>query len=237
MKSIKHCVGLLSAAAGLALAGALPAAHADTVYLGVSNLQIHSESGDLSGFNTPPGLNLKVGNATTLGLGLVHELPGPWSVELALGVPPTLHTTVKGSGWNAVGLPAGTEISKVDVATPTLFLNYHPLDKTGLWDPFVGLGINYTHFQDSNTSSALNSHLGNTSLSLDDSWGPAAHVGLIVHFTPRWSLVGAVTVAQVRSNLTSTSYSPINPSVITSQASTRIDFHPVVYTLAVGYSF
>ena len=48
-----------------------------------------------------------------------------------------------------------------------------------------------------------------------------------------------MAIADVKSTLTVTSYSPapVSPRIVTSQSSTDINFHPVIYTLAVGYSF
>lgn len=96
-------------AAGL-VAGAVfaPAAMADesgpqnTVFVGLAYLQNHSKSADLSGYNTPPNLNLDVGNATTLGLVYVRNLPGPFTFELVLGYPPRVRTDAAGSGWGAL---------------------------------------------------------------------------------------------------------------------------------------
>ncbi len=235
---------LAPVAAALTLAAVLaaPSAQADsatpnTVFVGLAYLQNHSSSADLSGYNTPPGLNLNVGNAATLGLTFVRDLPGPWSFELVLGYPPRVRTDAMGANWAKVGVKPGVGITDVDVISPTAFINYHILGKQSKWDPFVGLGINYTRFTNTKALSSLTSHLGPTQISLSDSWGAAAHAGLIYHIDPRWSVVGTVAVADVQSDLTSTSYSPINPSLITSQAKTHINFHPIVYTVALGYSF
>lgn len=225
-----------------ALALTAPVAHADsstpnTIYVGVAYMQNHSSLPDLSGYNTPPGLNLKVGNAATLGVTYVRDLPGPWSFELALGYPPRVRTEAMGANWAKLGIQPGTGITDVDAISPTAFINYHFLGHDAKWDPFVGLGINYTRFTNTKALSSVTSHLGPTDVSLSDSWGAAAHVGLIYHVNPRWAVVGTIAAADVQSDLTTTSYSPSNPSLITSQSKTHINFHPIVYTLAVGYSF
>ena len=228
-------------AAGL-MAGAVfaPAAMAEdggpqnTVFVGLAYLQNHSKSANLSGYNTPPNLNLDVGDATTLGLVYVHDLPGPFSFELVLGYPPRVRTDAAGSGWGAL---RGAGVTDVDVYSPTAFINYHFFGDYAKWDPFVGVGLNYTKFTNTKALPPLTGAQGPTKINLSDSWGAAAHVGLIYRFNSKWSVVGTVAVADVQSNLTSTSYSPVNPSVITSQAKTRINFHPIIYTLAVGYSF
>ncbi len=209
----------------------------NTIYLGVGYLQNHSSMSDLSGMNTPPGLNLDVGNAATLGFGYVRDLGGPWSFELALGVPPRVRTDAMGANWAALGVSPGAGVTDVHVVSPTAFINYHFLGKSAKFDPFVGLGLNYTRFTDTTALSSLTSHLGPTAISLSDSWGPAAHAGMVYHIDQRWSVVATLGIADVNSDLTSTSYSPINPTLITSQGKTTIHFHPVVYTLALGYSF
>lgn len=228
-------------AAGLVAASVLaPAAMADdtgqqnTVFVGLAYLQNHSKSADLSGYNTPPNLNLDVGNASTLGVVYVRNLPGPFTFELVLGYPPRVRTNAAGSGWGAL---RGVGVTDVDVYSPTAFINYHFFGDYAKWDPFVGIGLNYTKFTNTKALPPLTNLQGPTQINLSDSWGAAAHVGLIYRFNSQWSVVGTVAMADVQSNLTSTSYSPVNPSVITSQSKTHINFHPVIYTLAVGYSF
>lgn len=236
-KTLLHRTVLASALALGSLA-LLPAAHADDfpkniVYLGAAYLNNHSSLPNLSGYNTPPNLNLAVGNATTLGLGYVRNLPGPWSFELALGYPPRVRTYAEGSGWGSL---ARAGITDVDVYSPTAFINYHIRGKEATWDPFVGLGINYTWFRNTKALPPLTNLQGPTDIHLSSDWALAAHVGLIYRFNSRWSLVGTIAYADVRSDLTSTSYTP-DRSVITSQAKTTIKFNPVIYTLAIGYSF
>lgn len=228
-------------AASLAMAPAANAADLmdgqNTVYIGMAYLQNHSSMSDLSGMNTPPGLNLDVGNAPALGFGYVRDLGGPWAFELALGVPPRVRTDAMGVNWAALGVSPGAGVTDVHAISPTAFINYHMLGKEVKFDPFVGLGINFTRFSDNTALSSLTSHLGPTSISLSDSWGLAAHAGMLYHIDKRWSVVAAVSIADVNSDLTSTSYSPLNPTLITSQGKTTIHFHPMVYTLALGYSF
>lgn len=239
MKTSRHTA--LALALGSILAGLAPAAFADstnpnTVYVGLAYLQNHSSSADLSGYNTPPGLNLDVGNAATLGLTYVRDLKGPWSFELVLGYPPKVRTDAMGVNWAKIGINPGTGVTDVDVVSPTAFINYHFMGHNAKWDPFVGLGINYTRFTNTKALTPLTSHLGTTTISLSDSWGAAAHVGMIYRIDDKWSLAGTVAIADVQSDLTSTSYVP-NTSIISSQGKTHINFHPVIYTLAVGYSF
>lgn len=56
---------------------------------------------------------------------------------------------------------------------PTFTLQYH-FRNDSMVTPFVGAGVNYTHFFDEETTGPL----AGTDLSLDASWGLAAHAGL-----------------------------------------------------------
>jgi outer membrane protein len=78
----------------------------------------------------------------------------------------------------------GTDLGKVAKTRhlpPTLTLNWH-FDPIGVVSPFVGAGVNYTHFFDESTTGVLDA-LGNTvndkikNINLDDSWGAAGTVG------------------------------------------------------------
>ncbi|OIQ77752.1 outer membrane protein W precursor [mine drainage metagenome] len=236
---IARCAAALCGAALLAAAPAARAAEGgvNTVYIGVAYLQAHSSLPDLSGLNTPSGLNLNVGNAATLGLGFVHDFNGHWSGELALGYPPRVRTDAMGAAWQKVGIQPGTGVTDVHLQSPTVFLNYHPLGVHHRIDPYVGLGVNYTRFTDTTALSSLNNAIGPTQIHLSDSWGAAAHVGLQYHFDRRWSLVGSIAVADVQSDLTATTYLRGSSSVVVMQGKSHINFHPVVYTVAIGYSF
>jgi outer membrane protein len=68
---------------------------------------------------------------------------------------------------------AGTgTVGKTKHLPPTVSLQYHFVNNSN-FTPFVGLGINYTHFWDSKGTGVL----AGTAISLDDSWGVAAHAG------------------------------------------------------------
>ena len=68
--------------------------------------------------------------------------------------------------------PAG-DLAKTKHLPPTVSLQYHFTNKSTI-TPFVGLGINYTTFWDDEGTGPL----AGVPISLDDSWGVAAHAGL-----------------------------------------------------------
>lgn len=229
-----------AAVAAAPLVAAEPAAQpAWTVYAGVLALQNQTSMGDLTGMNTPSGLRLRGGDATTPALGILRRLGERLSVELALGVPPEVDTVASGSGWTRLGVAGGSVLARADVVSPTLFLNWHLLGTRGRWSPFIGLGLNYTHFANVRPQPALSAPLGPTRLGLSDSWGAAAHAGLHYRLSPRWSLLAAVALTQIDTTLSSTSSAVTvgGQPLVTSHSTAGIRFRPLSYTLALGYSF
>ncbi|GAA3906954.1 outer membrane beta-barrel protein [Halomonas cibimaris] len=69
---------------------------------------------------------------------------------------------------------------------PTLTLQYYPLGGTDARvQPYIGAGVNYTHFSDEEIDVA------NTSLELDDSWGAAGQLGVDVLIDEHWAMNAA----------------------------------------------
>jgi outer membrane protein len=200
----------------------------NTIKLGVAHLDIRSQADNLSSngppFLTPQPAGLSVGDATTLLVSYIRKLDDHWDLDLEAGLPPS-HDT------NGVGTlaPFGV-ISKVKQAGPTLFINYNFGAPDSKFRPFVGLGINYTRFYDGESTASGNLASGGpTKIELSDSWGPAAQIGASYKLAQNWSVIGSIAMAKVKSDLTATTGSI--------RRTTTIDFRPVVYTLAVGYSF
>jgi len=65
---------------------------------------------------------------------------------------------------------------------PTVSLQYH-FNPEGKWDPFLGLGINYTMVYDESPEGVL----AGKKLRLDNSVGLAAQLGLEYHVDEKWS--------------------------------------------------
>lgn len=111
---------------------------------------------------------------------------------------------------------------------PTLSVVYYPLDKTSAFQPYVGAGINYTWFFDTELSSSAESK-GFSGLDVKDSWGLAAQVGMDYMLTDNIMLN-----AQVR-------YIDIDTTGTTHLAGDKvkvdIDVDPFVYMVGLGYKF
>ncbi|MEO8013344.1 MAG: OmpW family outer membrane protein [Polaromonas sp.] len=224
----------------LAIAGILAAcaaapsmAQQNTIKLGISNVQPHSSASDFSGPFTPSGISLEVRDKTTPFFSYTRELSDQWDVELALGFPPKHDIALKVSNpalpgsAQALSGQVGATIRQV---APTLFVNYKFLEKTSVWRPFVGAGINYTRFDKTHSTAAgdaLNG--GPTSISLEDSVGLALQAGVAWRLSNEWSVSASLATARVTSKITT--------NTLGIERHADITFKPRVFTVAVGYSF
>lgn len=227
----------LSAAVAVFALGACGAAlaQATTLKLGVVNIEPNSSASAISGPFTPSdALSLEVQSQSTLFFSAAREIDEHWEAELALGVPPThdvavviLNPAVVPGSVAALNGAIGAKVRQV---APTLFANYRFGDNTSQIRPFVGIGVNYTVF-DNAESTAVNDAIngGPTTLKLDDSIGLALQLGVTAKLGGPWSLTGAWSTAQVKTKLTTNTYGIERTADIT--------FHPSVFTIAVGYSF
>ncbi|MEM6610546.1 MAG: OmpW family outer membrane protein [Pseudomonadota bacterium] len=77
----------------------------------------------------------------------------------------------------------GNKVASTKHLPPTLSLQYYFTNSSD-WTPFIGAGVNYTHFFDESTSGALTG----ANISLDDSFGIALHAGVDYRISARGSL-------------------------------------------------
>lgn len=219
----------ISCIAGLLLATLAGASQAQThtFYLGGAHINVRAISTPLTNASLPDA-RLTVADQDTVGFGYSYRFAPAWSAELALGLPPAHKVYGEGS------LKPFGQISVVEQAPPSVFINYHFNDLLPKFSPFIGLGVNYTKF--TKTRSTVSGDLasgGPTDISLKDSWGLAGHVGFTIQFSPRWSFVSTVAMAHVRSDMTA----------VTTVGSTKVEhksninFRPIVGTMSLGYSF
>ena len=158
---MKHPIRALVISAACAVAVSAPAlAQTTTVKAGWASIDPNSTASSISGAFTPvDALSLSVKKQSTLFFSVSREIDSDWDVELALGLPPThdVAVVVKNPllvtpGVNAVN---GQVAATVRQVAPTLFANYWLTGKDSAIRPFVGIGVNYTSF-DNATSTAVN---------------------------------------------------------------------------------
>jgi outer membrane protein len=226
---------LISAAAIAASFASVYARAADEVYdnsfrLGSYTVFYHTHADDIMGPYVPAGVNLKAKDLETLYVGFVRRLSPAFSLELALGYPPT--NKVEGKGPATVGsIPYnGQVVSSAKWLSPTLLLEYNFLSEDSKLRPFIGAGVNYTNFYDRKSTAEGNAGLGGpTKLSLTASVGPAATAGLSYTISPRWHVYGSYSISRVNTHVTADTEGVIR--------TTTIRFGPQALVISGGYSF
>lgn len=128
------------------------------------------------------------------------------------------------------GALAGVDIGSTKHLPPTISLQYYPLGE-GKFQPYAGIGLNYTTFFDSNTSDALDSALeGKTDISLKDSIGIALQLGADWQLNEHWYLNAAIWKIAIETTA--------GISVDGAQAANvDVKIDPVVFMLGAAYSF
>jgi outer membrane protein len=220
----------LSIAVALAAIASSAAAQTNSVYVGGAYINVNSKAPPLEGGDPvpPPGALISVGNASTVAFGYVYRFADQFGLEFALGVPP------KHKGYGEGFIAPFGQISSVKQVAPTAFLNYYFGEAGATLRPFLGLGLNFTRFTDAtSTQSGDAASGGPTQLKLSDSWGLAVHGGATYAIDKHWHVLGSIAYADVQSDLTATT-TTFEGDVI---RTTHIDFRPVVFTLALGYTF
>ncbi|OLO04585.1 hypothetical protein BTW07_08875 [Salinicola socius] len=116
----------------------------------------------------------------------------------------------------------GTEMASTKHLPPTLTLQYYPLGGTqSRVQPYVGAGLNYTHFSDEKVDGG--------SLDMDDSWGAAAQLGIDLLIDDHWSLNAAAWYLDIDSDTTAT--------IGGNDYDTTVHIDPVVVMGGIGYRF
>lgn len=113
-------------------------------------------------------------------------------------------------------------LGKVSVLPPTLTAQYH-FDLGSQFKPYVGAGLNYTHFYNVNSGPVASSiHYGS-------SFGPALQLGTDFAINDNWVINADVKKIWIKSNV----------KVYTSTAQLRTSAHidPWVVGIGVGYRF
>jgi outer membrane protein len=211
----------------LALAVAAPFAQAYEagdiiVRAGAVTVDPHEDSGSIHLNGSPLGGKATLDSDTQLGLNFAYMLTNHWGVELLAATPFQHKVGVQGLG----GLDG--KLADVKHLPPTLSVVYYPLDTKSVFQPYVGLGVNYTFFFDQNVSGAAEEK-GFSKLNLKDSWGLAGQVGLDYMLTDNILLNAQVRYIDIDTHA-SVDYKGNRVSV-------DVGVDPWVYMVGVGYKF
>ena len=175
----------------------------------------------------PNGVDAK--DDTQLGLSFSYMFTDTLSVEV-LASTPFEHDIV----LEDAPIDAGT----IKHLPPTVTLNWYPRGGQDGWQPFIGLGLNYTIFFDETVDSELEAALGDivgldgplsADLDLENSWGLAVRAGVDVPINERWWVSASMYWLDIDTEAT------ISTEVADVDFDVEID--PYVWMLGVAYRF
>jgi outer membrane protein len=182
---------------------------------GITRYDTHSQTNGVSGLGVPAGADANTTDATTLVLIYERMVSPNVGVELVLGIPPKIEGYADGS-VDYLG-----KVVEERSVSPTLLFNYHFGEPADKFRPYLGLGINYTHFSNRKSPYGWKVHM-------EDSWGPAAEAGFSYKFDKTWGMFASVAVLKVKSELVGEGAAVIK---------TTVNYRPVVFTSGLSYSF
>lgn len=214
----------------LALAVAAPFAQAFEagdiiVRAGAITVDPREDSSDISTATTGPlaGTKATLDSDTQLGLNFAYMVTDNIGIEL-LAATPFQHTVgLKGMPLNLDG-----KLGDIKHLPPTLSAVYYPLASQSAFQPYVGLGINYTIFFDEDLTSQRTGQ-GFSNLELDDSWGLAAQIGADYMLTDKVMLNAQVRWIDIDTEATADS--------AFGKVKVDVDVDPMVYMVGLGYKF
>ena len=167
-----------------------------------------------------------VSNNTQLGLTFTYMATDNIGIELLAATPFSHSVGVKGMPGPFAGLNG--KLADIKHLPPTLSAVYYPLDSSSAFQPYVGLGLNYTWFFDTELTSAAEGK-GFSGFDLDDSWGLAGQVGMDYMLTDNLLFNAHVRYIDIETTGT-TSFGGREVKV-------DVDVDPWVYMVALGYKF
>lgn len=213
----------------LAIALTAPLAHAYKagdiiVRAGAVTVAPNEDSSNVQvGASKAPGTKATLDSNTQLGLTGTYMITDKVGIEL-LAATPFSHTV----GVKGFGAPIDGKLADIKHLPPTLSAVYYPLDSSSAFQPYVGLGLNYTWFFDTELTSAAEGK-GFSGFDLKDSWGLAGQVGMDYMLTD--NLLFNAHVRYIDINTTGTTH--LNGDKV----KVDVDVDPWVYMVALGYKF
>ncbi|WP_412461312.1 OmpW/AlkL family protein [Pseudomonas sp. SC11] len=217
----------------VALALAAPVAHAHQagdfiLRSGAITTAPNEDSGNLKLDGAKvSGTKATLDSDTQLGLAFAYMLTDHIGIEL-LAATPFKHTVgVKGLGGGLDG-----KLADIKQLPPTLSLQYYPMEASSKFQPYAGIGVNYTLFFDEELSSSRKQQ-GFSNMKLQNSVGLAGQLGMDYMLTENLLLNAAVWYVDIN-----TKASIDGPSALgVGKTKVNVEVDPWVYMVGVGYKF
>ena len=181
---------------------------------------------DVDGIGDLDGTGVEVDDDTQVLLNITYMASGHVGVELLAATP--FEHTVETAGLGDLGLE-DVELGEIKHLPPTLSALWYPMPGNSQFQPFFGIGVNYTVFFDEDTSGEAQDALGADNLSLDDSWGLAGRIGFDYMINDCWSFHAGAYYLDISTE------AEVDTALGTARVDVDVD--PWVYTLGLGYRF
>ncbi|PHX03591.1 outer membrane protein OmpW [Vibrio splendidus] len=165
-----------------------------------------------------PDLEFSVDSDTQLGLTFGYMFTDNISFEVLAASPFSHSISVNGLG----------KVADTKHLPPTFMVQYYFGQANSDFRPYVGAGINYTVFFDEELN-GTGKDAGLSDLSLDDSWGLAANIGMDYMINEDWFLNASVWYADIGTTATY--------KTATDTFKTDVDIDPWVFMIGGGYNF
>lgn len=180
----------LAASLGITSGSALAVQQGDIlVRAGIAQVAPTGESDELTGI--APGARVEADDGTSLGINFTYMATDNIGVELLAAWP-------FGHDIEATGSISGLgTVAETDQLPPTVTVQWHFMPSSNI-RPFVGAGVNYTTFFNTETQGALT----NVGLNLDSSWGLAAEGGVDIDINSDWFVSGQVWYMDIDTDAT-----------------------------------
>jgi len=185
------------------------------------------------------GTEAEVDDNTQLGITLTYMLSNKLGVELLAATPFSHDITA-----NLDGFSSGLSVDAGDTKhlPPTLSLVYYPFaDNGSAFQPYAGVGVNYTIFFEEGVSADLEALTGDLAsaggpvpldLDLDDSFGLAVQLGADFALNENWHVNASIRWIDIN---TDAEFS--NPDIGTVITVDDVEIDPWVYQVNIGYKF
>lgn len=173
------------------------------------------------------GTKATLDSDTQLGLALAYMLTNHFGIEL-LAATPFKHTV----GVQGLGPALDGKLGDIKQLPPTLSLQYYPMDASSKFQPYAGIGLNYTMFFGGDLTSTRKDE-GFSNLKVKDSVGLAGQLGMDYMLTDRVMLNASVWYVDM-----STTATVDGPTALgVGQTKVNVNVDPWVYMVGLGYKF
>ncbi len=171
------------------------------------------------------GLEVGVDSDSQLGLNLVYFYTANWAVEVLAASPFEHGVTLQNDTAPLLG---NGPLADVKQLPPTVSALYFFNDSANAFQPYAGVGINYTTFFEEEFTASRKTQ-GFSDLKLDDSWGLSAQVGFDYRLNANWLVNASVRYIDIDTTA--------NFKLGGANSSVDVDIDPIVSSVMIGYQF